>query len=55
MMKTVGIIGYGNMGSVIAESIKAKYKVFVFLVGYGDAGLGKGESLPFVINGGSEN
>ena len=32
-----------------------KYKVFVFLVGYGDAGLGKGESLPFVINGGSEN
>ena len=30
MMKTVGIIGYGNMGSVIAESIKAKYKVFVF-------------------------
>lgn len=26
----IGIIGYGNMGSAIAERIKSKYKVFVF-------------------------
>lgn len=29
-MKTIGIIGFGNMGSAIAERIKSKYKVFVF-------------------------
>jgi len=28
--KKVGIIGFGNMGSAIAERIKKKYKVFVF-------------------------
>jgi len=28
--KTIGIIGFGNMGSAIAESIKSRYKVFVF-------------------------
>ena len=30
MKKTIGIIGFGNMGSAIAERIKSKYKVFVF-------------------------
>lgn len=29
-MEKVGIIGYGNMGKAIAESIKAKYSVCVF-------------------------
>ncbi|MFH1458629.1 MAG: pyrroline-5-carboxylate reductase [Candidatus Omnitrophota bacterium] len=29
-MKKIGIIGYGNMGSAIAERIKDKYKVSVF-------------------------
>ncbi len=29
-MKKIGIIGYGNMGSVICERIKTKYKVLVF-------------------------
>ncbi len=28
--KTIGIIGFGNMGSAIAERIKTKYQVFVF-------------------------
>jgi len=28
--KKIGIIGFGNMGSAIAERIKSKYKVFVF-------------------------
>jgi pyrroline-5-carboxylate reductase len=28
--KKVGIIGFGNMGSAIAERIKSEYKVFVF-------------------------
>jgi len=28
--KTIGIIGFGNMGSAIAERIKSKYNVFVF-------------------------
>ncbi len=26
----IGIIGYGNMGSAIAEQLKARYKIFVF-------------------------
>ncbi len=30
MKKTIGIIGFGNMGSAIAEGIKDKYQVFVF-------------------------
>ncbi len=30
MEKMIGIIGFGNMGSVIAERIKSKYKVLVF-------------------------
>lgn len=30
MNKTIGIIGYGNMGSAIAGRIKAKYKIIVF-------------------------
>lgn len=30
LRKKIGIIGYGNMGSAIAERIKSKYKVFVF-------------------------
>lgn len=30
MRKTVGIIGFGNMGSAIAEQIKVKYQLFVF-------------------------
>jgi len=30
MYKKIGIIGYGNMGSAIAERIKDKYKVVVF-------------------------
>lgn len=29
-MKKIGIIGYGNMGSAIAERIKSKYRIFVF-------------------------
>jgi pyrroline-5-carboxylate reductase len=28
--KKIGIIGFGNMGSAIAQRIKAKYKVFIF-------------------------
>lgn len=30
MRKKIGIIGYGNMGSAIAERIKARYEVWVF-------------------------
>lgn len=30
MRKTIGIIGYGNMGSAIAEKIRGKYELFVF-------------------------
>lgn len=30
MRKTVGIIGFGSMGSSLAEQIKSKYKVWVF-------------------------
>ena len=30
MGKKIGIIGFGNMGSAIAERIKLKYEVFVF-------------------------
>ena len=30
MNKTIGIIGFGNMGSAIAERIKSAYKVIVF-------------------------
>lgn len=30
MSKTIGIIGYGNMGSAIAERIKKSYQVIVF-------------------------
>lgn len=30
MYTKIGIIGYGNMGSAIAEQIKLKYKIFVF-------------------------
>lgn len=30
LRKKIGIIGYGNMGSVIAGRIKRKYRVFVF-------------------------
>ncbi|PIP20375.1 MAG: hypothetical protein COX40_05075 [Candidatus Omnitrophica bacterium CG23_combo_of_CG06-09_8_20_14_all_40_11] len=30
MRKNIGIIGFGNMGSAIAERIKTKYKVWVF-------------------------
>ena len=30
MYKKIGIIGFGNMGSAIAERIKSKYKVLVF-------------------------
>lgn len=30
MKKTIGIIGFGNMGSAIAERIKSKYKILVF-------------------------
>ncbi len=30
MNKKIGIIGFGNMGSAIAEGIKNEYKVFVF-------------------------
>ncbi|HTZ12000.1 MAG TPA: pyrroline-5-carboxylate reductase [Candidatus Margulisiibacteriota bacterium] len=30
LRKKIGLIGYGNMGSAIAEGIKAKYPVFVF-------------------------
>jgi len=30
MKKNIGIIGFGNMGSSIAERIKPKYKVWVF-------------------------
>lgn len=29
-MQSIGIIGYGNMGSSIAQRIKAQYKVYVF-------------------------
>lgn len=29
-MKRIGIIGYGNMGSAIAERIKSRYAVYVF-------------------------
>ena len=28
--KTVGIIGFGNMGSSIAQGLKSKYPLFVF-------------------------
>lgn len=28
--KTIGIIGYGNMGSAIAERLKGKYTLAVF-------------------------
>ncbi|MDP3143632.1 MAG: NAD(P)-binding domain-containing protein, partial [Candidatus Omnitrophota bacterium] len=30
MKRKIGIIGYGNMGSAIAERLKAEYAVFVF-------------------------
>ncbi len=30
MNKKIGIIGFGNMGSAIAERLKAKYQIFVF-------------------------
>lgn len=30
MKNKIGIIGFGNMGSAIAERIKSRYKVFVF-------------------------
>lgn len=30
MKKTIGIIGFGNMGSAIAERIKDKYRILVF-------------------------
>lgn len=30
MYKTIGIIGYGNMGSAIAERIRSKYPIWVF-------------------------
>jgi len=30
MKKTIGIIGYGNMGSAIASRIRNKYDLFVF-------------------------
>jgi pyrroline-5-carboxylate reductase len=30
LSKKIGIIGYGNMGSAIAEAIKTEYQVFVF-------------------------
>ncbi|MCX5701884.1 MAG: pyrroline-5-carboxylate reductase [Candidatus Omnitrophica bacterium] len=30
MKMKIGIIGFGNMGSAIAERLKSKYKVFVF-------------------------
>ena len=30
LRKKVGVIGYGNMGSAIAERIKRKYRVYVF-------------------------
>lgn len=29
-MRKIGIIGFGNMGSAIAERIKSKFKVFIF-------------------------
>ena len=28
--KTIGIIGYGNMGSSIAQGLKSKYQLYVF-------------------------
>jgi pyrroline-5-carboxylate reductase len=30
MKKTIGIIGFGNMGSAIAEKLKSHYRTFVF-------------------------
>lgn len=30
MKKTIGIIGFGNMGSAIAQRLKSKYDVFIF-------------------------
>lgn len=30
MKKTIGIIGFGNMGSAIGDRLKARYQVFVF-------------------------
>jgi len=30
MEKTIGIIGFGNMGSAIAERIKSRYTVYIF-------------------------
>jgi pyrroline-5-carboxylate reductase len=30
LRKKIGIIGYGNMGSAIAECIKSRYRIFVF-------------------------
>ncbi|MBU3959024.1 MAG: pyrroline-5-carboxylate reductase [Candidatus Omnitrophica bacterium] len=30
MKKTIGIIGFGNMGSVISEGIKSKHRLWVF-------------------------
>lgn len=30
MRRAIGIIGFGNMGSAIAESLKNKYKIYVF-------------------------
>ena len=30
MNKNIGIIGFGNMGSSLAERIKSAYKVYVF-------------------------
>lgn len=44
LRKKIGIIGYGNMGSAIAERIKHKYHVFVF-----DKDKNKIQNLPGII------
>lgn len=44
MVKKIGIIGYGNMGSVIAGRIKRKYRVFVF-----DKDKNKIQNLPGIV------